>query len=228
MPLLPPHLLMGAHDDNSLFLTNPVFFTLGFGRNLRSVSFKSMWKIGITIESDTADGYHYYLHRIESSAAHLVTSPKGNGRHRQELGNPIFAAWLSHSGYEKCATSRWRNGVRRGREVRTGGGRVARPTIFPWQHYAVYDRRAPRDARPAQEGHDPRYDLVKKPFNVSTSQRLRYDSTQETPRGDAKTFIIIAPPIRSSASRLLPGASDNSSTEHSSNRDTTAAHNSFS
>jgi len=44
------------------------------------------------------------------------------------------------------------------------------------------------------EGHDPRYDLVKKPFNVSTSQ-LAFVATSPKTSRDAKTFIIIVPPF---------------------------------
>ena len=95
---------------------------------------------------------------------------------------------------------RIKNALHRGSEMRCeesrgekyGVGRCSFVTVFPWQHYAVYDRSIAKRP-PCDEGHDPRYDLVKKPFNVSTSQRLHCDFIRETPRRDAKTFIIIVP-----------------------------------
>lgn len=62
----------------------------------------------------------------------------------------------------------WRNGVRGiARGENTGVGALLAPTVFSWQHYSSLWSR--RRETPCDEGHDSRYDLVKKPFNVSTS-----------------------------------------------------------
>lgn len=152
--------------------------------------------------------------------AHLVTLLKRNVCHRQELGGFTFATWLSHSAYQNVLC---RSGEMKcvGSQGEKTGWKVARPdSVSVATLCGLWSQRREMPAL-RHEGHDPRYDLVKKPLNVSTSQRFRCDSAGEAARGDAKTFIIVAPPYAVRSSRLFPIIP---SPWHSSNRE---AHNSF-
>lgn len=96
-----------------------------------------------------------------------------------------------------------------GRETRLYGTaaaslslRSARRVLLPRQHYTVYDRGVAKRPPLCDVGHDPRYDLVKKPFNVSTS-RLRHPETlpeSSRERGAGHQGAISRSAFRSTAS----------------------------
>lgn len=153
-----------------LFSINNVFFVLNFDRNSR-ILYPEYQNYRLNLVEQLV--ITFIMLKTARPRARLVTPLKGNDRHRQELGDLTFAAWLSPFCVSRCAASPWRNGVRGIARWEHGGGSVARPDgLSVATLCGLWSRRRETPAL-RHEGHDPRYDLVKKPFNASTSQHLR-------------------------------------------------------
>lgn len=119
-----------------------------------------------------------FVYLATQPLANLVTPLKGNGCHRRELRDPI-----SPCGYPVLYI---KNVLCRDDGIAGVQGEARLWGVFelagsPRQHYAVYDHVVAK-CPPYNERHDPRYDLVKKPFNVSIARfhsRLPEKSTWE-------------------------------------------------